>query len=182
MYYLCRFITKENKTHIERIRTISLAGNRNGQIYKFLGDSLRQNQSEPYKWHLEMRKHLAQNEVIIIDIKPTSKHENSLFICELTDVYGYSDHGWTPVLLRMKGLYVDKPNITINKECFIYPADAKIIYTMLYLSGSVQGGKLLGSWKFPGPSPTNAVLLWPEALSYFVRSIRDKDPNFISSI
>ena len=43
----------------------------------------------------------------------------------------------------------------------------KPIFSMMYLRGTVNEGKLKGRWTPPGPSPTNSVLLWLEAFTYF---------------
>jgi len=39
------------------------------------------------------------------------------------------------------------------------------------LYGSIKEGEIIDKWLFPGPSPTNSVLLWPEALEFFTNNI-----------
>jgi hypothetical protein len=53
------------------------------------------------------------------------------------------------------------------------------IYEVLHMYGSVHGGRLTGAWTAPGPSSTNAALLWPDTLSYFVASIRACTPDVL---
>jgi len=44
----------------------------------------------------------------------------------------------------------------------------------MYAAGTVKSGQLHGKWNPPGPSPTNAVLLWPDALAYFMKCAKSK--------
>lgn len=95
------------------------------------------------------------------------------------NVWGYSDNGWTPILLRLNGLFIDHDPSLVDRNDFIR-ADDDIdgpIYEFLYLDGSVTDGKITGLWVPPPASPTNAALLWPDTLSYFFQCIRNKSPD-----
>ncbi|MCG2717491.1 MAG: hypothetical protein L6408_01475 [Nanoarchaeota archaeon] len=180
MYALYDQVKESSTLKLKFKKEISLAGSQSGLIPTALKSILTKNQSAPFGWHLSIPEiYIETNQFVIIDIRPNNKKYKNIFICELTDVFGYSYLKWTPILFRLKGLYVDIPPSSIDKNFFEYPANPELIYTMLYLSGSVSEGKLVGTWNYPGPSPTNSVLLWPEALSYFIKSIKSKDPDFI---
>lgn len=46
-----------------------------------------------------------------------------------------------------------------------------LFYTFLYLTGTIENGKLTGTWNYPAPSSTNAVLLGAEAMNFFIQQI-----------
>ncbi len=182
MYAIYNQIQEDDYLKFEFKERTSLAGRTSGLIPKLLKSSLREDQNEPFQWHLPISLILAEKkESLIIDVKPYNRKEDFIFLCELTDVFGYSDSGWTPILLRLKGLFVDEPAGKIDKNSFKYPIENEppLIFTMLHLSGSVKQGKLVETWNYPGPSPTNSVLLWPEVFRYFIKSINKNDPNFL---
>ena len=84
-------------------------------------------------------------------------------------VWGHSDHGWTPIMFHLRGLFMDEHPAHFDRQIFCR-ADSEMddpIFSMMYLNGSVRNGTLIGKWTPPGPSPTNSVLLWPETLQYF---------------
>jgi hypothetical protein len=87
---------------------------------------------------------------------------------ELSDVWGYSAKGWTPILFHLRGLVDEDPRRFDQIEFVRMPSEIDDpIFTMMYLRGTVKNGRLDGTWTTPGPSPTNSVLLWPEAFEYF---------------
>ena len=45
------------------------------------------------------------------------------------------------------------------------------IYEFMYLAGSVANGELDGPWTAPPVSATNAALLFPKALEFFLQCI-----------
>ena len=62
----------------------------------------------------------------------------------MLDVWGWSQDDWTPILLRLNGLFTDGSPETINREDFVRD-DAEIggpIYEFLSLTGSVKNGNL----------------------------------------
>jgi hypothetical protein len=116
----------------------------------------------------------------VIDLKP-KQQKNNLSLYELLDVWGYSLNGWTPILLHVRGLFVDADPNSFNRNDFSSSESVvgTPIYEVLYLDGSVENGKLIGRWNAPPASPTNAALLWPETLKYFVQSIRERTPDVL---
>jgi hypothetical protein len=85
------------------------------------------------------------------------------------EVWGHSAKGWTPIMLRLRGLYIDANPAQVDSENF-ERLDEHIddpIFSMMYLHGSIKEGELVDKWTTPGPSATNAVLLWPDTLEYF---------------
>ena len=158
-------------------KRVSLFGSRSGYVPWLLTHQLDPASSEPKKWHVEISDALSradyQNQTLIINLKPKNTTPN-LSLYELLDVWGHSASGWTPVLLRLRGLFVDEdpsPNrendfLRTTREC------DEPIFSMMYLSGTIRDGVLMGRWTPPGPSPTNSVLLWPETLEYFWNEAR----------
>ena len=79
---------------------------------------------------------------LIIDLKPYQK-ETNLSLYELLDVWGFSDHSWTPVMLRLSGLFVDEddPEVIAQRQDFVLEDDEidGPIYEFMYIAGSVHG-------------------------------------------
>lgn len=167
------------------VREISLFGH--NAIYDILGDKYKNNLYEPLRWHIKKddfssyfaSKYLLVNPEVVIDLKPDQQRNVSLYL--LTDAWGYSDNGWTPIMFRLEALYIDKivDNPAEFKKEFTPPEDRDIIYTFTYLGGSVNKGNLTGKWTSPRPSSTNSVLLWPNALEYFICEIKKRDPGLV---
>ncbi len=160
----------------------SLFGCNKGYIPWLLGKRTPISQGEPYKWHIPIQAALDATEyrgsTLLIDLKP-KQHKTNLSLYEVLDVWGHSASGWTPVLLCLSGLFVDADPTSIDRNDFsITDMDRdEPIYEFLYLDGSVSNGKLTGHWKAPPASPTNAALLWPCALRYFIDCIRERTPE-----
>jgi hypothetical protein len=151
-------------------RTVSLFGCKSGEIPKLLSHKLPAGQSEPYTWHLEVPRVLAEtgalNGTLIIDLKP-AQHEKKLSLYELLDVWGYSAHNWTP--MRMRGLFLDVPQGNIDPRDFVCDLGKAHdpIFSLMYLAGTISNGSLVGRWTAPPPTSTNGVLLWPPVMQYF---------------
>lgn len=149
---------------------VSLFGCNNGYIPWLLGLKTPAAQAEPYRWHVSVVQELGShpdylNSTLIIDLKPKQNPTN-LSLYEVLDVWGYSFAGWSPILIRLSGLFVDEDPGAIDRNDFARQ-DSEVdppIYGFLYLDGSVRDGKLVGTWRTPPVSATNAVLLWPEPL------------------
>jgi len=156
------------------VRQISLFGCNRGLIPRLMLRAAPEDQSQPYRWHLDVRKALAESgqpgSTVIIDLKPGQQARN-LSLYELLDVWGDSSSGWTPIMLRLRGLFVDAGPSDADALRFDYDLnDAdEPIFSMVYLNGTVENGRLFGRWTAPGPSSTNGVLLWPGTLRYFTR-------------
>jgi hypothetical protein len=170
--------------HYSYLEKAFLFGCNQGIIPRLLREQLPLGQEEPFLWHINISASLAATELrdsaLVIDLKPKQSKSN-LSLYELLDVWGYSEYDWTPILLRLAGLFIDKDPRGINRNDF-YLYDQEIdspIYEILYLEGTVKEGKLNGRWTAPPASPTNAALLWPETLRYFLACIQTCTPEII---
>lgn len=151
---------------------ISLFGCNVGYVPWLLSQQLTADSSESLAWHVNVESGLQRmgqdNQTFIIDLKSNSREPN-LSLYEVSNVWGYSDSGWTPIMLHLRGLFIDE-----NPECFdrydfvLKPAEIDDqIFSMMYLRGTVRNGQLEGPWTTPGRGATNSVLLWPEVFEYF---------------
>lgn len=164
---------------------VSLFGCREGYIPWLLDKQIPADQGEPFPWHISIESAMAKTEypgTLVIDLKP-KQHNTNVSLYEVLDVWGYSAGDWTPILLHLSGLFVDADPKNIDRKNFTIKDEQRDgpIYEFLYLVGSVSDGKLAGKWITPPASPTNAALLWPESLRYFVDCIRDRTPQVLSS-
>lgn len=154
----------------------SLGGCNNGVIAQELEKILVPTDTANMGWILSISEIWNSQEFsFIIDIKPNSKE---VFLCELDKVYGFSYEQWSPIMLRLKLLHNDVAIEDMDKESFTYPENPSVIYTMLYLNGSICNGKLTGTWSPPFGKIT-AVLFWPEAMSFFFEEVKKIDPHFL---
>jgi len=150
----------------------SLFGCKSGYIPKLLQKQLKAEDTEPFAWKLDLKKALEKegmaNSVLIINLKPNNKKTN-LSLYELDHVWGYSASGWTPIMIYLRGLFVDEVHQLVNDKDFIRKEEEieDPIFSMMYLMGTITKGKIDGKWTPPGPSPTNSVLLWPNTFQYF---------------
>jgi hypothetical protein len=170
---------------------ISLFGCNNGYIPWLLSPKIKPGTEEPLKWHIEIENDLDNNceeyyhgKTIIIDIKPKNKEEKSLTLAELTDVWGLSASGWTPMLFRMNMLFTDEDENEADKKKFLINNDIKLetVYSIIYAKGSIENGKIVGLWTPPSMSPTNSTLMWPDTIKYFYNQIKDKDEWIFNNI
>ena len=172
-------------TRYEFQERASLFGCNNGFIPWLLSLKIPRGQGEPFRWHVNVLGELGSNREylnnsLVIDLKP-KQNKTNLSLYEVMDVWGYSDSGWSPILLRLTGLFVDQDPSSVNRNKFVRK-DSELdgpMYEFLYLDGSVGHGKLLGSWVPPPASPTNAALLWPATLNYFVQCIHAQTPDVL---
>jgi hypothetical protein len=165
---------------------VSLFGCNNGYIPWLLGLKLPPGQGEPCAWHVDVVSELGAhadylNSTLLIDLKPKQIKTN-LSLYEVMDVCGYSENDWSPVLLRLNGLFVDEEDpSSVDRNDFVRK-DNEIsgpIYEFLYVAGSVGDGKIKGTWRLPPSSPTNGALLWPEPLNYFIKCIQARTPSVL---
>ncbi len=151
---------------------ISLFGRNAGYVPWLLRQQLTDDLSQPLPWHVNIESSLRavgqDSQTFIIDLKPNSREPN-LSLYEVLNVWGYSDSGWTPILLHLRGLFIDEDPERFDRHDFTRrPGETDDpIFSMMYLRGTVTNGHLDGQWTPPGPSPTNSVLLWPDAFRYF---------------
>lgn len=175
MYAFFKKTESEIGHRFTRGERINLFGCNLGLVPWLLGELIPQGQGEPYTWHVNIAHGLALDAVqskfpdadtVVVDVKPSAKVEPLL--CELQDVWGYSDQGWTPLLWRMKVLQVGNEAGQDHLVDFDAPDDGDTVHEFLYAQGTIHDGRLVGSWGPPKPGSANAVLLWPAALSYFI--------------
>lgn len=173
MYALYRKTPDGSDGHrYQFVEQTSLFGCHSGWIPELLKHSLTTTVSEPIKWHISVESGLKDAEypdcTLIIDLKPKSAEPN-LSLYEVVEVWGHSSQGWTPIMLHLKGLFIDEdPNAFDRREFTRCSADVDDpIFSMMYLKGTIRDGKLVDKWTTPGPSSTNSVLVWPETLKYF---------------
>lgn len=170
-------------TKYDRQEQVKLFGCNEGFIPWLLGLKLKPGQGEPHEWHVDVISELGghvdyPNSTLLIDLKP-KQNKTNLSLYEVMDVWGYCDNGWSPILLRLNGLFVDEDPTIVERHSFVRK-DSEIagpIYEFLYLVGTVDNGKLAGLWVPPPASPTNAALLWPKPLNYFISCIQAKSPD-----
>ena len=177
MYAAYERSRSDHGLHYRFIESVSLFGCNEGYIPWLLGRSIKPQQNEPFRWHLDVHEALSKedmkNRALIIDLKPNNVRM-SLSLYEIADVSGVSDSGWTPIMFRLRGLFVEHDPEGIDDDDFIRQDDEidEPIFSMLYLNGSVREGKLIGRWTAPRASPTNSALLWPQTLEYFAGEAR----------
>lgn len=102
-------------------RDTSLFGCRSGWIPRMLARSLPPGQSEPYSWRLDVPRSLAEagtaNGALIIDLEPQQRQSN-LSPYELLEVWGHSSSGWTPIMMHLRGLFVDADPGQVDRRDF----------------------------------------------------------------
>lgn len=177
MYAWYKRIVENNKVRLVFKNQSHLAGCNRGLIATELKEILTESNNAPFGWELPIaEKWNKEGYSFIIDIKPQTEE---IFLCEIDKVFGYSYEGWTPVMLRLKILCNDIYSSKIDKKNF-EPQKNEIIYTMLYLYGSVKHGKIIDKWIAPFGTVT-ALLVWPEAMTFFFNQVQKHDPDFLHS-
>jgi hypothetical protein len=183
MYYLYEVTRTSEQTRFIRVKEAHLFGRNVGEIPRLLRQHLHGSETEPYPWYLPVETMLdPKQQTLIIDLKPNNKDPKAaLSLYELRDVWGFSAYGWTPSMVRIRGISVDgDPPIDdpadFSVELF---SNNDSIYTFLHFEGTVRGGALVGPWTAPRRSSTNSALLWPYAVSYFFQQIRQTTPQVL---
>ena len=172
MYTLYKTSTVSGGTRYEFQEEASLFGCNSGWIPYFLQKQLKATDDEPLEWSIDIKRAFEAEEkpncALIINLKPNSKEAN-LSLYELVRVWGYTASGWTPMMIHIRGLFIDEDPSLVNEKDFVKNNKnvEDPIFSLMYLSGTVHEGKIVGRWTPPGPSPTNSVLLWPETMKYF---------------
>lgn len=169
------------------LKEVSVFGCNVGYVPKFVRANLPTGQAEPYHWHVPMHEELAKsgepNTALVIDINPYSKNSTYVTLCEIYDVWGLSDSGWTPALAHLRVILEHDTSTGIDKKSFTVDSAKQLppVYSIWYFAGTVANGDLDGKWIPPGPSSTNSALLWPSAMKYFMSCIAEKSPELLSS-
>jgi hypothetical protein len=156
------------------VEPASLFGCNESYIPWLLSLQIPSAQGEPFQWHVDIESLLAQRDdvkgnTLVIDLKP--KNTSSISLYEVAEAWGYSDSGWTPIMLHLRGLLIehDRDSVSEGKLFDLQPDEIHDpIFSMMYLRGTVADGKIVGTWTTPRPSATNSVLLWPESFEYFI--------------
>ncbi len=102
---------------------------------------------------------------IVIDLKP--KVDNNVSLYQLRDVWGYSYKAWTPILLHLETLFVDREAnnpAQFKKRFSDEQCEREHIYEFLYLNGGYGSS----SWSWGRIGSVNGALLLPDALKYFL--------------
>ena len=138
MYAMYEKKTEGNLSSYKFIKQVSLFGCKSGYIPYLLKNQLVQDSSEPFKWHINIENALNSvglyAKTLIINLKPYSGEPN-LSLYELSDVWGNSSSGWTPIMLYLKGLFIDENPLNFEQKNFTRSL-SKIedpIFSMLYL-------------------------------------------------
>ncbi len=172
MYAIYKKSQDQDSFRYRFLGRISLFGCNIGYIPWLLSKQFSVNSAEPLPWHVNVESSLKgveqEDQTLVTDLKPRNKEVN-LSLYEVMNVWSYSDAGWSPIMLHLRGLFIDRNPENYDKTKFTR-FRSKVdepIFSMMYLQGTVKGGQLEGRWTPPGPSPTNSVLLWPKAYEYF---------------
>ena len=150
------------------------AGTSDGMIHPFV--KAYAPKANVFPWHATANDLLAESGVsakghsLIADLKPATR--GNVTLMELTDVWGYSYAEWTPIALRLESLYTDRAvgdperfrQRFHDEGCSRHP-----VHQFLYLQGGLRGG----SWTWGPVGSVNGVLLWPDALKYFISKIQE---------
>jgi hypothetical protein len=175
LFSLYKLTKAPSGNQFTRLRETNFFGCNQGIVARHLRKTLTPEASEPYRWHFRMEEALRNLEPdaqsFVIELKPSQKNNASRF--EVLQVWGYSENGWTPALLELRALLADEDSGEYPRDSFILPSERKLdrVYTFMYIRGSVRDGNLSDKWLPPGPGSTNSVLLWPEALEWFLDKI-----------
>ena len=169
MYLLYRKSQERDATRFEKVENTHLFGCNQGYIPRFLRASLQAAHVQPPAWHINTAEALAQEgkpgHTLIIDLKPGI----NLSLYEIVEVWGYSDPEWTPIMMHLRGLIVDRPLGELDRDAFVRPRCeiTAPTFSLMYLNGGIAQGELTGKWVPPGRSSTNSVLLSAEMFKYF---------------
>jgi hypothetical protein len=170
-------------TKVEKRYKVCLFGRNEGWIPWILKQSLigSKANSEPLYWHLsealiteelEKDQEKPNGNALLIDLKPHDKKNLSLY--QVLEAWGHSASGWSPVMLRLRALFVDADPTKFDRTRFTR-SDCETtgpIFSLYYARGTVDGGNLKGTWNLPRPSSTNSVVLWPDTMRYFSNAAR----------
>ncbi|MFH0988502.1 MAG: hypothetical protein V1799_00625 [bacterium] len=156
-------------------KEISLAGAA-GPIAKFVRSKINSSTRPPFEWHmteLELVHSLGFTDeetfyrAVIIDLKPGDKSHAHLY--RIRDIWGYTYSDWTPICVRLEELRIDSkvsPNV-IKKGFTVSGYLNDPVIEFLYL----RGGLDTKGWPWGPVGSVNGVLLWPDALKYFLSAI-----------
>jgi hypothetical protein len=129
----------------------------------------------PFRWHVTASDVVALvgdsggDQDLIIDLKP--KVANNVSLYRLVDIWGFSYSDWTPIALRLEGLFSDLSHDDPRKFKDHFTderAGRSFVGEFLYLQGGVNGG----SWSWGRVGSVNGALLWRDAFEYLTDELR----------
>src|SRR5690606_35049360 len=162
---------ENGQTQFELTSGAALAGCK-GMIANELGEIVTAKDTKPFGWTIPVaEKWNKQNYSFVIDIRPNS---SETFLCEVDRAFGYCLDGWTLVILRLK--LILKASEPVDKRNFICAENREIIYSIIYLEGSIENGQLVGTWSLPN-GPMTALPFPPQAMTFFMEQVRKWDPE-----
>jgi len=159
---------------------ISLAGKNTGMICRELRNILKPTDNAPFSWKIPIADILQKaGYALVMNMKPDNK--DTIQLCELDTILGFSDEDGSTVMFRLRQLLKQDREKDFDVYKFSVPKTTDVIlYTVNYLSGTIENGKLTGTWNFPNNSATGDLLLTTQAMSYFTAQIKKIDPVFLN--
>ena len=181
MYYLYEKRCTDDHVEYRRLGETKLWGCKSGRVVQLVRERIAPHAQsmEPVRWHLGESDLCSGGQCLVLDMMPKAPE---LLFCELTDVWGYSEKGWTPILLRLMPILNFAPRLSADATRIVVAGSRAydVIYTILRLAGSMTTSGLTGTWNVPGPGATNSALLWPGVLRYFRDCVKDRDSHILT--
>jgi hypothetical protein len=169
------------------VRPADGLGGQNGPIAKLI--SLRAPAPPPadlgfISWHLnqtelldsfltDAEKAAINSYRLVIDLKPTS--EDELLFFEICDIWGCSDPGWTPLMLRLCLMFeaTERQHVQEVRRTWQFRAEGEcrqareFVYEFLYLTHGWREGR----WGWGTVGSVNGALLFPLHLAFFLEKM-----------
>lgn len=169
-FYLYETASVQDGVAYKQLREIKLGGS-SGPI---AGCARVRTEGQPGGWHaterdlIEASKENPDGHAIVIDLKPREIGKVSLY--RVTDVWGFSDEGWTPIALRLSALFIEEEHEdweAFKRDFLDTKAEHQVVGEFLYLMGGYKGG----TWNWGMVGRVNGALLWPDALQYLASNL-----------
>jgi hypothetical protein len=173
------------RTH-KFVRQVDGLGGGAGPVAKHVRGAVVRNElvDQTFYWHLSERALLAQyltgpekangqDYRLMIDLKP--KSEDELLFFQILDVWGCSEPGWTPVMLKLCFLFeaetAERVQEVRKAGIFVSDVDFRcaegLVYEFLYL----KFGWKDGDWGWGTVGSVNGALLFPRHLKFFLKEM-----------
>ena len=121
-------VKSKPKNHYSVSRSISLFGCNVGFIPAMLRPVLSSDASEPYSWHVDVKRSLSELGTSRSDDldRPDATSKAAFdFTLQLIDVWGYSMNNWTPLMFHLQSLFIEEDPSPYNKQNFNRNDDIK---------------------------------------------------------
>ncbi len=174
-FYLYRCSRRPDGTAMyDLLRQVSLAGTTDGLVARFV-KKYAPSHGGAFPWHATIHDLLdesgipARGHAVVVDLKP----DENVTLLQLTDVWGYSYSDWTPIAVRMETLLLDKKPLdpdAFKRRFSDESCRRRPVHEFLHLQGGTAGG----SWKWGMVGMGSGVLLWPDALEFFLERIQER--------